>query len=597
MYQLVRCGLMSIAIGGSLLACKTTGRSGSDPKVIGGSRVVAAQPYIVGLSEEVSKGSFFCGGTYLGGNVVLTAAHCVANLSGQIYASIGVASAEAALKASFIKVVGVVVHPDWGRVGDRDGDVALLFLDKTATGLPADPGIELERVGALAGGETLTAIGYGNISSIGIVIPGDLRQTDLQPVALNDCRAKSTFYKALSERQMCAAGATDGQDACNGDSGGPLIVKRAGKPVLVGVISFGDGCGQRLKPGVYARVAAFAKWIDDTIAAHKAEPAVLQGGEPAAMLGHMIQKYCYAQEPVINQSVSTIGTVTIQRLAKPSATYKQVADAAEFLASRRDEDVKSWCQFETFGGAKLAVDVVMSKPLLSSKINQQLLLKRADTGAYLFDIGDDARYAIEKCAIQGPPAIQAVSYTTTDQGFFVGTDQGVYKGKFSSKGANGLTDTLETCGSGGTEIKLYSSADHTLLTLRLKLGRWASEQWVELTKLPDQPQVDASLVTLASGRHTLTLANHSPVGLFSWELSCPFDFTLTSKDHRTFKARLGSDLRYNLRFEHPAQSLAQLEVGKQMQFGMDAPSINTLEILSEADSGCKINGSSPVILQ
>jgi len=32
--------------------------------VISGSRVVAAQPYIVGLSEEASKGSFFCGGTY-----------------------------------------------------------------------------------------------------------------------------------------------------------------------------------------------------------------------------------------------------------------------------------------------------------------------------------------------------------------------------------------------------------------------------------------------------------------------------------------------------------------------------------------------------
>ncbi|MCX6107805.1 MAG: serine protease [Proteobacteria bacterium] len=594
MNQLVRCGLILIAIGSGLLACKSTGRSGADLKVIGGSRVVAAQPYIVGLSEEASKGSFFCGGTYLGGNVVLTAAHCVANLSGQVYASIGVASADAAQKAPFAKVVGVVVHPDWGHVGDRDGDVALLFLDKAATGLPSVPGIELDRVGVLGSGETLTAIGFGTISSIGVVMPGDLRQTDLQPVALNDCRSKSAFYKALSERQMCAAGTTDGQDTCNGDSGGPLIAKRGGKAVLVGIISFGDGCGQRLKPGVYARVAAFSKWIDDTIAADKAEPAVLSGGEPAAILGSMIKKYCYMQEPLINQSVSTIGTVTIQRLAKPSASYKPITDAAEFLASRRDEDVKPWCQFETFGGIKLAVDVVMSKPMLSSKINQQLLLKRADTGAYLFDIGNDARYAFEKCPIQGPPAIYTVQYTTADQGFYVGTDQGVYKGAFSTKGANGLTDTLETCGSGGTEISLYSSADRTLLTLKLKLGRWANEQWVELTKLPDQPQVDASLITLASGRHTLTLANNSPVGLYSWELSCPFDFTLTSEDHRTFKSQLGSDLHYKLRFEHPGQTLAQLDAGKQMQFGMEAPAVNTL---SEADSGCKINGSSPVILE
>jgi len=594
MNQIVRCGLILIAIGSSLLACKSTGPSGADVKVIGGSRVVAAQPYIVGLSEEASKGSFFCGGTYLGGNVVLTAAHCVANLSGHIYASIGLASAAAAQKAPFAKVVGVVVHPDWGHVGDRDGDVALLFLDKAATGLPSDPGIELDRTGVLGNVETLTAIGFGNISSIGVVIPGDLRQTDLQSVALIDCRRKSAFFKALSDRQMCAVGTTEGQDACNGDSGGPLIAKRGGKAVLVGIISFGDGCGQHLKPGVYARVAAFSQWIDDTIAAHKAEPAVLSGGEPAAILGSMIKKYCYMQEPLIIQSVSTIGTVTIRRLAKASASYKPITDAAEFLASRRDEDVKSWCQFETFRGIKLAVDVVMSKPVLSSKINQKLLLKRADSGAYLFDSGDDASYTFEQCTIQGPPAIDSVHYTTADQGFYVGTDQGIYKGEFSTKGANGLTDKLETCGSGGTEIKLYSSADQTLLTLKLKLGRWANEQWVELTKLPDQPQVDASLMTLASGRHTLTLANNSPVSLYSWELSCPFDFTLTSKDHKTFKSKLGSDLYYQVRFEHPGQTLAKLDAGKEMQFGMVAPDVNTL---IEADSGCKINGSSPVILQ
>jgi secreted trypsin-like serine protease len=84
----------------------------------------------------------------------------------------------------------------------------------------------------LANGEKLTAIGFGNISSIGIILPGELRQTDLQPVGLSDCRAKSPFYKALSERQMCAAAATDGNDACNGDSGGPLIIQRGGKSVL-----------------------------------------------------------------------------------------------------------------------------------------------------------------------------------------------------------------------------------------------------------------------------------------------------------------------------------------------------------------------------
>lgn len=591
----VRSNYMLVALLAVLGGCKTAGKgSHSDPKILGGGRVIAAQPFYVGLSEEASKGAFFCGGTYLGSNVVLTAAHCVANLSGQIYASVGVASADDALKAQFYRVAGVVVHPDWGRVGDRDGDVALLFLDKAATGLPANPGIELDRQGGIANGEKLTAIGFGNISSFGMVLPGELRQTELQPLALNECKAKSQFYKALSDRQMCAVGVADGSDACNGDSGGALIAQRGGKAVLVGVISFGEGCGQRQRPGVYARVAAFSKWIDDVISNHKSEPAVLRGGESAELLGRLITKYCYMRAPLVNKSVSSIGNVTIERFARAKPNYKEVADAAEFLASRRDEDVKQWCQFETAGGAKLAVDLVLSKPMLSSQYSQQLLLKRADAGAYLFDSEDDSHYAFEACKIDGPPAIYSADYTTVDQGFYVGTDQGVYKGKFSDKGANGLTDTLATCGSGGSEIKLYSSADQSLLTLKVKLGRWASDQWVELTKLPDQPLLDATLTSLSNGKQSLTIANNTPVGLYTWELSCPFEFSLTSKDMKTFKSQLAPDLQYKVRFEHPSQSLAQLATGKQLQLGM---AVADLSSLTSADTGCKINGNSPVIFE
>uniref|UniRef100_A0A8C4YNH3 Peptidase S1 domain-containing protein n=1 Tax=Gopherus evgoodei TaxID=1825980 RepID=A0A8C4YNH3_9SAUR len=48
-----------------------------------------------------------------------------------------------------------------------------------------------------------------------------------------------------------------------GDSGGPLTCQESGsqQSVLYGITSWGDGCGEQGKPGVYTRVTAFADWI------------------------------------------------------------------------------------------------------------------------------------------------------------------------------------------------------------------------------------------------------------------------------------------------------------------------------------------------
>jgi secreted trypsin-like serine protease len=54
---------------------------------------------------------------------------------------------------------------------------------------------------------------------------------------------------------LCAGYPQGGTDTCQGDSGGPLLVQAGQDFRLVGATSFGSGCAQAGKPGVYARVA------------------------------------------------------------------------------------------------------------------------------------------------------------------------------------------------------------------------------------------------------------------------------------------------------------------------------------------------------
>merc|ERR1712176_944642 len=76
---------------------------------------------------------------------------------------------------------------------------------------------------------------------------------------------------------MGCAGKVEGNkvyDSCNGDSGGPIVKYNDGAPdVQVGVVSFGEGCGNKDYPGVYAKVSAVKGWIDENINAWDCTPS------------------------------------------------------------------------------------------------------------------------------------------------------------------------------------------------------------------------------------------------------------------------------------------------------------------------------------
>ena len=60
---------------------------------------------------------------------------------------------------------------------------------------------------------------------------------------------------------MICSDNSDGKGSCTGDEGGPYVCNINNKTVLVGVISWSNGCADPDFPGVYARVTHVLDWI------------------------------------------------------------------------------------------------------------------------------------------------------------------------------------------------------------------------------------------------------------------------------------------------------------------------------------------------
>ena len=52
-----------------------------------------------------------------------------------------------------------------------------------------------------------------------------------------------------------------GVGPCRGDWGAPAVVIRDNQPILVGMVSFGRGCGLNDFGSVYVNVKSFTSWI------------------------------------------------------------------------------------------------------------------------------------------------------------------------------------------------------------------------------------------------------------------------------------------------------------------------------------------------
>ncbi|MCK8435578.1 serine protease [Streptomyces sp. D2-8] len=264
--RLARALVLSLALTAAVpaLSMGSSAPVAADSVVIGGFPVEASQsPWTVALSSRDRFGGTragqFCGGVVVGGTTVLTAAHCLDEdvLGGppervrDLKVIAGRTDLLSGRDGQEIAVRRAWVNPAYDGVSNA-GDFAVLTLAEPLQGASV---ITMAADGdpAYAAGGVATVYGWGDTSGAG-EYPDSLRAARVR--VLPDALCEEAYpggadgaYDATS--MLCAGEVEGGRDACQGDSGGPLVAQGR----LIGLVSWGIGCGRAGNPGVYMRVS------------------------------------------------------------------------------------------------------------------------------------------------------------------------------------------------------------------------------------------------------------------------------------------------------------------------------------------------------
>lgn len=162
-----------------------------------------------------------------------------------------------------MKVLKAFKHPNYNS-RTIDNDIALLRLETPAPLsnyiLPIClPGREMaERV--LHKNGTLTVVtGWGKDNLNSTHFSSALNFIKVPLVDHDICSHQMSHN--ISNNVLCAGILGQSMDACEGDSGGPMVTLYRDTWFLLGLVSWGEGCGKVDKLGIYTKVSNYNDWI------------------------------------------------------------------------------------------------------------------------------------------------------------------------------------------------------------------------------------------------------------------------------------------------------------------------------------------------